>query len=55
MFCKFCKARNVIPVKVITLTGQSVRTAFHCPNCVEELNAYLEKKKKEKKHGYDRA
>ena len=55
MFCRFCRARNITPVKVVTLAGSGIKTAYHCPRCGEELTAYWTKQKKEKKYGYDRA
>ena len=51
MFCRFCRARNITPVKLIQRTGSQTRIAYHCPNCGEELDVIWKKKKKEKKHG----
>lgn len=55
MFCRFCRVRDITPVKLIQRMGSRTRTAYHCPNCGEELDVFWDKKKKEKKHGSDRA
>lgn len=50
MFCKFCRSRNLIPVVVIQRFGSKTRTAYHCPNCGEEMSVVWTSKKKEKKN-----
>lgn len=50
MYCKYCRSRDIAPVKLVSRLGLRTRTALHCPNCGEELEVVWKKKKKEKKH-----
>lgn len=50
MFCRFCRMRDITSIKLVQHIGSQTRTAYHCPNCGEELNVFWTKKKKEKKH-----
>lgn len=50
-WCRFCRTREIQPVKLIEPRGKKVRTAYLCPTCGEELSSIWQSKKKEAPHG----
>lgn len=46
-YCRYCKSRDITPVKIVSRFGPRTRTSFNCPICGEYLDVVWSKKKGE--------
>lgn len=44
--CRFCRARDIAPVKLVRRYDSRVQTTFLCPRCGETLDSKWSKQKK---------
>lgn len=42
-YCRYCKSRDITPVKIISHYGKKTRVCYNCPICGEYLDVKWEK------------
>ena len=45
-YCRFCRARGIDPVKIVSRHGPKVKTMYNCPICGEYLEVVWGKAKR---------